>query len=156
VLGKGQQGKVYLTSLGSVECEHWPFEPPPPPPGKQRKSLPNEVTVQGRRSPNGIFMHPPPPWEGAASVTYSLHGGFENFQAEVSLNDGPPVSESPFTFTVYGDGRLLWKSRPLTRQADRQSCSVSVQGVDRLKLEVQAEDEPRGAHAVWIEPHLTK
>jgi serine/threonine protein kinase len=149
----GKTAAVYLSTLEPTARENWPFLPPPKP-GKPRP--PGEVSVQGKVSPHGIFMHPPPAWEGPASITYNLRGAYENFRAEVTLNDGPGESESPFTFVVYGDGNLLWKSRPMSRQAEAQTCNISVKGVDRFKIEVQSQDEPRGAHAVWIEPSLTK
>jgi serine/threonine protein kinase len=156
---KGGKSWVNLSSLQRIHQENWPFLPPSPKGGKGEKGPPpgsGEVRVKGRKSLNGIFMHPPPHWEGTAYVTYRLRGEFETFQAEVSLNDGPPQSESPFTFAVYGDGALLWKSRPVSRQADQQTCSVSVRGVDQLKLEAQSAGDPRGAHAVWVEPSLSK
>jgi hypothetical protein len=151
---KGKTDLVYLAELHPVDRENWPFFPPPKPDGPPVKR--GEVRVRGRVSPHGIFMHPPPEHEGTANVTYHLGKEFESFHAEVSQNDGPPESESPFTFAVYGDGRLLWKSRPLSRQADQQTCMVSVRGVANLKIEVQSHGEPRGAHAVWIEPFLSK
>jgi hypothetical protein len=115
------------------------------------------VWVRGKESPHGIFMHPPPPHEGGlASLTYRLGGNFRTFKADVSLRDGPQGSESPVTFAVYGDGQLLWKSRPVLTQADLQTCNITVKGVDRLKIQVSCAGEPRGAHAVWIEPSLAR
>jgi hypothetical protein len=115
------------------------------------------VWVRGKESPHGIFMHPPPPGEGgAASLSYRLGGTYRTFHTEVSLRDGPGGSENPVTFAVYGDGQLLWKSRPVVTQADLQTCEVSVKGVDRLKIQVSCAGEPRGAHAVWIEPSLSR
>jgi serine/threonine protein kinase len=149
----GRTAPVYLSTLEPSARENWPFLPPPKP-GKPRP--PGEVSIRGKISPHGIFMHPPPAWEGPASITYNLRGAYENFHAEVTLNDGPGDSESPFTFAVYGDGRVLWKSRPVQRQSDTQTCNISVKGVDRFKIEVQSQDEPRGAHAVWVEPYLTQ
>src|SRR5262249_47221789 len=131
----------------------WPMLPPPNPGRPPIKPI-GDVSVQGRESLHGIFMHPPPPQEGSASLTYRLGGNFRTFHAEVSLNDGPPRSEVPMTFAVYGDDRLLWKSRPVWTQADAQTCTIPVQGVDRLKIEVKCTGEPRGAHGVWIEPSL--
>jgi hypothetical protein len=153
--GGSTQGKVYLAELHPIQQEHWPFDGPPPPGKPPIKNL-GGVTVQGKDSPHGIFMHPPPAWEGAASITYQLRGEFKTFHATVSMNDGPPMSEEPFTCEVYGDGRPLWKSRPMSSQADAQTISIPVQGVDRVKIAVQSSGEPKGAHAVWVEPYLAK
>jgi serine/threonine protein kinase len=146
---------VYLSALDPIDRAHWPIEPPLGPGMPPFRAI-GGVRVQGKESAHGIFMHPPPAWVGAASLTYRLGGDFQTFRADVSLNDGPPGSEAPFVFAVYGDGQLLWKSRPLWSQADAQTCIVAVRGVDRLRIEVQSAGEPRGAHAVWIEPGLAR
>jgi hypothetical protein len=155
-IDKGDQPQVYLSALDPIDREHWPMRPPPPPGRPPIRTL-SGVRVRGKDSPHGIFMHPPHPGEGsAASVTYRLRGGFRSLHGEVSLNDGPPGSASPVTFAVYGDGRLLWESKPFSSQRDAQPCEVSVQGVDRLKLEVRAAGDAHGAHAVWVEPYLER
>jgi serine/threonine protein kinase len=151
----GGQAKVYLSTLTPVRSQHWPIFPPVPP-GRQPIKAIGGAVVRGEPSPHGIFMHPPPAWEGSASVSYRLDGKFAAFHATVSINDGPPRAASPCTFTVRGDGKVLWQSRPVSTQADTQACAVSVQGVDELTLEVTAAGDHRGAHAVWIEPDVSR
>jgi hypothetical protein len=89
-------------------------------------------------------------------VSYSLRKQFDVFSSEVSLNDSAPASPLPMTFSVYGDGRLLWRSSPVVTRAETQSCSVSVKGVDVLELTVTTNpggpDSVRGAHGVWLDP----
>jgi serine/threonine protein kinase len=154
---EGQQGpaKVYLSTLTPVRSEHWPIHPPVPPDRPPIQVI-GGAMVHGELSPHGIFMHPPPAWEGPASVSYRLGRKFNTFHADVSLNDGVPESVSPCTFTVHGDGRVLWQSRPVSTQADTQTCTVSVQGVDELTIEVISAGDPRGAHAVWVEPYAAR
>ncbi len=150
---KAPAAKVFLSDLQPSESEFWPFLPPTPP-GRSPFQAIGGFRIQGKDSPHGIFMHPPPGWEGAASITYRLPGGAQTFRAAVSLIDGPAQSESPLTFAVHGDGRLLWQSRPVQAQADGQTCTVPVRGVDRLRLEVRCSGDSRGAHAAWFEPIL--
>jgi hypothetical protein len=120
------------------------------------------VIVKGKRSLHGIFMHPPPLPEGGSSrLGYSLRKKYKTFEAEVSLNDRPFIRgnwrcETPVTFSVYGDGRLLWKSRPVSSQADAERCTVSVAGVDVPTIEVDCPGPPRDAHAVWLEPFVER
>jgi tRNA A-37 threonylcarbamoyl transferase component Bud32 len=151
----GGQGSVYLSALTPVRAERWPFTPPPHPGLPPIKAVGGAV-VRGEPSPHGIFMHPPPAGAGPASLSYRLDRKFAAFHATVSINDGVPGADSPCTFTVRGDGRVLWRSRPVSTQADTQACAVSVQGVDELTLEVTAAGDPRGAHAVWVEPHAAR
>jgi hypothetical protein len=166
--------KTYLTELKEVAKEHFPFRKGPPDgdPGKEfKKKKPKDkdkdkdkgkefdmrVMYQGKVWPHSIFMHPPaPPFVGQpASLTYSLGKQYQTFQAEVSLNDDQE-SETPCTFWVYGDGKELWKSNPVTTQQDTQKCNVSVKNVDQLKLMVTCPGLPHGAHAIWIDPVVSK
>jgi hypothetical protein len=102
-------------------------------------------------------MHPPFQPEGGRSfVTYDLGRRFAEFHVDVSLNDGPEYCETPLTFIVRADGKIVWHSKPVYSQAETQRCDVEVRGVNMLTLEVSCPGEPRGAHAVWIEPHLRK
>jgi serine/threonine protein kinase len=149
------QGKVFLSTLTPFHAEHWPFSPPPPPGQPPIKAV-GGARVRGELSPHGIFMHPPPGWEGPASLSYRLDRKFSTFHAVVSIHDGVPRAASPCTFTVRGDGRVLWQSVPVWTQADTQTCAVSVQGVDELKIEVGCGGDPRGTHAVWVEPYAAR
>lgn len=157
-VSKSSQGKselVHLSKMEPFEVVKWPFIPPAPP-GKPPHKGVGSVRVQGRPSPNGIFMHPPPGPGQAASITYNLDKQYDKFHTEVSFNDGPPGSLSPCFFWVYGDGKLLWKSLPVSSQQQAQTCSVDIAGVNKLTIAVTCSGEPKGAHAVWVEPHVTK
>jgi hypothetical protein len=155
---------AYLTDLQVVGQENYPFAPTEPPgkePGKAKGPPDHLKTVRFRKtiSEHGIFMHPPaPPKDGQpASLSYRLNGQYTQFQAQVSLNDGLGPSPLPITFSVYGDGQMLWRSNPVLTQEDTQAVGISIKGVDVLKIEVTC---PPGhvfrAHAVWIEPSVSR
>jgi hypothetical protein len=99
-------------------------------------------------------MHPPPLPKATPGLSYRLRKQFKSFRTEVSLNDGPMSSETPCTFWVYGDGKVLWKSTAVSSRKDTQRCAVSVQGVDVLRIAVTCPGPARGAHAVWLEPQV--
>lgn len=154
---------VYLTALTPADQVKWFSSPPappgrPPPPGAEAGG--NRVIVGGKASAHGIFMHGAPPHLGGgpSSITYRLNGTFRTFEADVSLNDGPPYSQTAITFSLYdGAGRRLWRSKPVTSQKDTQHVSVAIENVDVLKLEIRCADEQvGGSHAVWIEPRLKR
>jgi serine/threonine protein kinase len=126
---------------------------PPPPPMKDFA----HARINGQDLPHSILMHPlPVPEGGIAKQSYRLGGKYATFKTEVNLNDGPHHSETPLTYTVIGDGRPLWQSTALIARSDRQSCTVSVQNVQVLTIQVECPGAPRGAHAVWVDPHLVK
>jgi serine/threonine protein kinase len=159
VLGAGP--RTYVTQLETVDRVNWPADlPKAPPPDAAINGLPpdagRQVIVNGVVFPQGISMHPPHPNGGAASVSHRLGRQYSTFQCQVSLNDGPSQSHTPLTFTVYGDGKVLWRSNPVQTRSDGQSCSVSVAGVDVLKLEVNCPGESHGAFAVWLDPSVAK
>jgi hypothetical protein len=114
------------------------------------------VRVGGKVALNGIWMHRPAPPAEDVRISFPLGGRFRTFNTRVSLNDGPGRC-SPLTFAVHGDGRLLWKSDPVSAQSDRQSClGLPVRGVERLTLEVSGAGNEQGTHAVWIDPYVTE
>ncbi len=145
---------AFLSDLPLIE-DHNPIKAPPLPPGLPEPPPFTGVRVHNRPASHGIFMHPPmQPEGGTAGLSYKLGGMYARFGAEASLNDGPPESMTPLTFTVRGDGRILWQSHPIRRQDDAERCEVSVRGVDVVTIEVNCPGDPRGAHAVWIEPEV--
>lgn len=151
---------TYLSDLQPIDARGWISQPPGPPgpDGKRGPAPPfSGVRSGGVRYQHGLFMHPPFGAEGGVTrLDYRLSKQFSEFVAEVSLNDGPPECFTPLTFAVYGDGRLLWKSGPVRTQADRQTCRQAIAGVEVLTVEVNCPGGSRGAHAVWIEPHVKK
>ncbi len=151
---------TYLSDLQPLDPRDWISQPPGPPgPNGKRESPPPfpGVRVRGVLAPHGLFMHPPfGPEGGVTRLDYRVNQQFAMFAAEVSLNDGPPESFTALVFAVYGDGRLLWKSEPVRSQANRQTCRVAIEGVEVLRLEVTCPGSSRGAHAIWIEPHVKK
>jgi serine/threonine protein kinase len=150
--------KVYLSDLKKLATVNWPFHkikgngPGIGPP----KEVFGPVTVNGQLSPHGIFMHPAPPFERPASISYNLGRQYRRFVSQVSLNDTAAQAPSPLLFSVYGDGKLLWRSEPVLGREHTQPCDVSVAGVDVLKLEVTVAGDVRQAHAVWVEPWVER
>jgi eukaryotic-like serine/threonine-protein kinase len=153
---QGSPSRAYLSDEKPIATLDWPPMGPPglPPPPNPFVVL----SVNGKTLPHGLGMHAS--GRGTASISYSLRKQYGDFSTEVSLNDTAPQSPVPLTFSVFGDGRLLWRSSPVTTRADTQSCQVSVKDVDVLELKVtNSPGDPRsvgGAHGVWTEPNVTK
>ena len=150
---------MYLSDMKPVDDNNPVKAMPAPPPLPGQPPPPSfvGVRVHDQLFPHAIFMHPPTtPNGGEASLRYNLGGRYGTFTAETSLNDGPAQSDTPLTFSVLGDGQLLWQSpRPLRTQADAERCTISVKEVDYLTIRVNCPGFPRGAHAVWIDPKVT-
>ena len=91
-------------------------------------------------------------------MKYALDGRFDTFVTEVSLNDTSTRSPVALTFSVYGDGELLWRSTPVTTRNQIQKCHVSVKGVKVLQLTVTNSpgdlSSVKGAHSLWLDPQV--
>ena len=111
-----------------------------------------KIVVKGAAVANGLSMHAIP--KGTARAVYRLGKKYRVFKATVALNDSAPSSESPLTFMVKGDGRVLWKSTPLQKGGQVLSCAVPIEGVDRLELEVHCPGGLGNGHSVWIDPEV--
>jgi serine/threonine-protein kinase len=111
-----------------------------------------QIQVNGAPAPRGLSLHPPS--FGSSRVSYPLDKRYAVFRTTAAINDTSPGTVTPLTFMVLGDGKLLWKSKPLQRRGDAQECSVPVTGVERLQLMVQCPGPHGWAFAVWVDPHL--
>ena len=78
------------------------------------------------------------------------------FAGRVGLNDTGEGNTYPITFSIFGDDNRLWASRPVQSRADAQEFSISVKGVTSLRIQVDITGDPKGAHAVWVEPRLER
>jgi hypothetical protein len=119
------------------------------------------VSVNGRQSPNGLSMCPDS--NTYACAKYKLGMGAHTFLASVALNDSaggagldPGVGRIPtaLTFVVLGDGKVLWKSRPVEVARKVQQCEVALTGVEVLELRVDCPGDNTNAQAVWLEPRV--
>lgn len=59
------------------------------------------------------------------------------------------------TFSVRGDGKLLWKSKPIAKRQETDACKVPVKGISVLELVVES-NGVMYASAVWGQPRLIK
>src|SRR5207244_91358 len=97
--------------------------------------------VDGRLSPHGLAMYPARP-NGSASVTYRLGRHFLRLEGGAGIDDncynrGKLRTETPLTFMVRGDGKELWRSRPIQHAGESQDVgSLDLSGVDKLELVV--------------------
>ncbi len=114
------------------------------------------IIVEGKPSPHGLGMHPPA--GGESHVAYQLNKQFQRFSGTAALNDSvsPYMVQSAVIFQVMGDQKMLWQSKEVTKQHLTEEFSISVSGVMLLELKVFCPAGNFAAHAVWVEPQLTK
>ncbi len=149
------EGATFLTELPKLDPIHWPFQTDAD--GRPKRTIGlfmKPVNYQGMARPRSLHMHPAPPFVEPASLSFRLDRKYEKFLGHVSLADETPRAPSMLTFSVFGDGALLWKSRAVFRPVDGQTFEISVRDVNLLKIQAQADGDINRLYAAWIDPFL--
>jgi hypothetical protein len=114
--------------------------------------------VNGVLAKRGLSMHATA--RGLSFARYQLDGNYTSFHSVVAANDSVRLcvihrALSPMTFSLVGDGRELWKSKPIQHPGESQSCTVNVTGVRQLELRLTYDGARQEfGHAVWIDPYV--
>jgi hypothetical protein len=101
-------------------------------------------------------MHPPTRAEGYAVGTYNI-SGYRTFHARVGMwADAKEDSASTMRFAVFGDGKLLWASKPIQIRGEEEECVCDVTGHRQLELRVRCYGSNANAWGAWIDPYLVE
>ena len=111
------------------------------------------MTVVGKPVPHALCLRPLP--DNDAILSYTLGCKYDRFCVSAALVDSATEAASGVTFEVIGDGKSLWRSRPLFEPRDVARCYVSVFTVDVLELVVHVTGDSTGCDAAWLEPRLS-
>lgn len=85
-----------------------------------------------------------------------LDGQYSQFQALTAVNDFVETGKGLVSFSVYGDGKLLWQSEYKKSGDIPSQVSVDVSGVNILELAVKGRGGDEFNHANRLEPILSK
>lgn len=128
--------------------------------GFDHKGVPPErnlIRFKGKESPRALSTHAAT--GSPAFVKYRLDGKYRLFRGTTAMADIPDdawrqEASNPVTFTVLGDGRLLWASRPLQKKGDSEAFRLGVRGVRELELRAYCAGQADYTWSVWLEPRL--
>jgi hypothetical protein len=82
---------------------------------------------------------------------------FKRFAASVGIDDTASLRDRPVTFAIYGDGRLLAQSAPVSASAGPVDIEADVDGVGIIELVARAPGETgNGLPVVWGEARLLR
>lgn len=135
---------------------------------KQELEYGQRVVFRERVCDHALSVHPPS--RGASYVVYNLNREYRSFrvtaavlgldQANAGRLEANPLfmgkAYTPLTFKIFGDGKLLWQSRQIQRSGDFQDCSLRVEGISLLELQVDCPGTNAFAWAAWIDPKLSR
>src|SRR5262249_18484207 len=112
----------------------------------------SKVSFGGRSYTHALSTHPAA--GQVAYVAYKLDGKFASFPALASMMDGVPgfAVRTSVAFKVVGDGKVLWTSAPIDRAGAGEPCSIDINGVKTLRLEVHSSGDNAFQMAAWLEP----
>ncbi len=103
------------------------------------------MSIGGKKYERGIGTH------AASKMRVDVGGNAERFIAQVGVDDDVG-SRGSVTFTVRGDGRVLWQSEVLTGGKPAVPVTIPVAGVQILDLRVtDGGDGTSYDHADWAE-----
>ena len=112
------------------------------------------ILMHGFPTRHGLFFHPPN--NGHSRVKYHLGGRYEKFETLVALCDRGKRCRATLTFSVHGDGKLLWSSSPTAEWGRAQKCKLNVARVEVLELRLDCRGRNTDALGAWIDPFVTR
>ncbi len=105
--------------------------------------------LKGEKYAQVLWAHPQD--NAPSHYAFTLNRKYSKLAGKAAINDIKSVdrAQKPQVFAIYGDKRLLWKSRPLQDKLESQEFSVNVSNVRTLHLRV--EGGGYGGHALWVD-----
>jgi hypothetical protein len=108
----------------------------------------NHLSLANRRYAQGIGTH------AGSDIQYQLPEGASEFTFLAGLDD--EVGTADVQFSVWGDDKLLWESKPyLGHERDLSTHTIDVRGVQKLNLKIAPLKEDKWDHADWVNTVIT-
>jgi hypothetical protein len=109
---------------------------------------------KGKTSAHTLWAHPPAE-NSSSHRSYQLEGRFKSLHGDAGIGSGDKLpAASPLTFRIVGDGKVLWRSKPLQQRDSSVSFHVNVAKVKKLELFVDCPGDHSYSWALWIDPIL--
>lgn len=123
--------------------------------GKKGAYHPDPIMVHGSHVENGIGMHPP--GGGHSRARYNLGGKFGTLLGGAVLAGAVGSSgESPVTFSILADNRVLWTSKPQQAAQQVEDFAIDIRDVEILELRTTCPGGANNCHACWIDPYVIR
>ena len=120
---------------------------------KNRSPLGDGIQLGGknpRTTNNGLVLRP------KTSLTYDIDSKFDFFIATIGI-DSRSTGPAHAIFRVRDGEKVLFESKPITRQSEPLSIKIAVDKVDRLTIEADfGKNFDFGDHCVFAEARVIK
>ncbi len=117
------------------------------------------LTVGGQASRADIYMHAV---SGSSShAAWNLtKNKFRYLAGGAGISDkireqGRAETFNPLTFRIVGDGKELWKSKPLQMAGASQDFRINIGAIKRLELFIDCPGDNSFGQSLWMAPRLT-
>ena len=115
----------------------------------------NQFDYNGERMLNSLWTNPTSAQPSYA--TYDLDRKFVGLKGVVSIDDSARGKiHNDLVFTIFGDGRPIWRSPPVGKSQLAAPFEVNVKNVQVLKVQCECTGGDGYVHGVWIEPLLRR
>lgn len=114
---------------------------------------PLPLKMKGEAAPHSLYIVPIT--RSHCELNYVLAGKYTRLIADIGVPKLEDFSENPasgLVFEVMGDGKSLWKSKPVTKLDEYQHLDVKLDKVKTLTLRVNCPGANAWARSVWFEP----
>lgn len=148
--------RVYLSDLPEFDLGAFPVFWAFGKNGRFGGAFDKPIRADGRDFAHALGMHPNE--HTFSTVKYWVEPA-EQFQALAGFDDSADEKlQGDFLFEVLGDGKSLWRSKPVHERGPFQDCRVKLDGVRTLELRVYAPRSApnRGGIAIWLDPYITR
>lgn len=108
------------------------------------------LRVAGRAVPHGIGLL------ANSRLEVRTQADFRRFTANVGVDDASTARGSVVRLAVYGDGRLLTRSKPLRAGQKPVTLKASIKGVQTLELVAISDGKTPPPAVVWGDARLTR
>lgn len=106
------------------------------------------LSIHGTRYESGIGTR------ANSELLFNVHGLYKKFTAVAGLDDNNTSKKGSVEFQVFGDGRLLWQSGPMTHEGAAVKASVDIGGVKDLLLKVKNVGQETNDFVDWVNARL--
>jgi hypothetical protein len=153
-VAKSAGRRLYVVALTPFDYQPGPWRYAA---GATGSAAEHPIKVQDRAFPYGISACPPDSLKESWRVSFVAGGEFRRLRGGCGLNDYVAAPWGKIAFSVWGDGKKLWESTPLSGGTRSAVFDVDVSKVKVLTLETRVvEGSHLHCHAVWLDPWLER
>ncbi len=110
-------------------------------------------TIKGATYKHGRVATPPA--NSRSRIVISVPHGMKSIKGSIAVLEVNGRPDTPMTFIIIGDGKQIWKSKPLRDSGSISPFSASISGRKKLELIVDCPGRSWFCQAAWADVKLS-